>query len=151
MITEPFSIQHKHVSDCMLQQLTWMSNQDFGVRGGKRHPASPFFTELIISLFPSYFFDLKGFFFFWFGFFFPFMGENKYGQKGVMACLSKLSVSTPNAKLHSKYFTPSDLKHWMFGGLLEISLTESVAPTGNQSLDHPVFRDALTNLCKQAC
>lgn len=79
------------------------------------------------------------------------MGEHKYGQKGVMACLSKLSVSTPNAKLHSKYFTPSDLKHWMFGGLLKISLTESVAPTGNHSLDHPVFRDALTNLCKQAC
>lgn len=149
MITGPFSIQHKHVSDCTLKQLTWRSNQDFRVPGRKRHPAHSLITELLISLFPSYFFDLKIFFFYLS--FFPFMGEHKYGQKGVMACLSKLSVSTPHAKLHSEYFTPSDLKHWMFGGLLEISLTESVTPTGNQSLDHPVFRDALTNLCKQAC
>lgn len=128
------------------------SNQDFRDRGRKRHPESPFFSELIISLFPSYFFDLKGFFLF--GFFFPlalFTGEHKYGQKGVIACLSKPSVSTPSAKLHNEYFTPSDLKHWMFGVLPEISLTELVAPTGNQSLDHPVFREALTNLCKQAC
>lgn len=62
MITEPFSTQHKQVSGCILKQLTWRSHQDFRVQGRKRHPASPFFTELIISLFPSYFFYLMGFF-----------------------------------------------------------------------------------------
>lgn len=95
MITEPFSIQHKHVSDCMLQQLTWMSNQDFGVRGGKRHPASPFFTELIISLFPSYFFDLKGFFFFLIWVFFPFHGGKQIWTEGSHGLSQQtLSVNT---------------------------------------------------------
>lgn len=48
-----------------LHTLTWRSNQDFKVRGRMRHTTSPFFTELIISLFPYYFFDLKGFILIW--------------------------------------------------------------------------------------
>lgn len=80
-----------------------------------RHTTSSFFTELIISLFPYYFFDLKGFFFN-LGFLSPniFMGEIVRGQnmdRRESWLVSANSVSTPNAKRHSKYFTPSDLKH----------------------------------------
>lgn len=141
------AIWHSAQTRLWLHALTWRSNQDFGVRGRKRHTTSPFFTELIISLFPYYFFDLKGFFCIWVFCPLAFSWGNANMDRRESWLVSANSVSTPNAKLHSKYFTPSDLKHWIFGGLLKISLTESVAPTGNLSLGHQVFRDASINLC----
>lgn len=148
MITGPFSIQHKHVSDCTLKQLTWRSNQDFRVPGRKRHPAHSLITELLISLFPSYFFDLKIFFFYLI--FFPFHGGTQIWTEGSHG----LSQQTLGVNTQCK--TSQRVLHTQWSEALNVrwftrDQPESVTPTGNQSLDHPVFRDALTNLCKQAC
>lgn len=112
MIVEPFNIQHKQVSDCMLKQLTWRSNQDFRVRGRKRHPASLFFTELIISLFPSYFFDLKAFFLIWVFCPLAFSQGNSNMDRRESWLVSANSMSTPNAKLHTQ--RSESLNVWWF-------------------------------------
>lgn len=141
------AIWHSAQTHLWLHALTWRSNQDFRVRGRKRHTTSPFFTELIISLFPYYFFDLKGFFFY-LGFLSPsiFMGECKYGQEGVMACLSKLCVNTQcktsQQVLHTQW--SEGLNVWWFTQDQPDWISGS---HWKSEFSHPVFRDASINLC----